>query len=463
LAFVSSLISESLAMKSVDRTRLKSLMEREQLRFVKDRPKSKALFERAGKSLLGGVPMNWMAKWAGAFPPFVREAQGAHFFDVDGNRYVDFCLGDTGAMTGHSPFATVKAVEDQVRRGITLMLPAEDAVFVAEELQTRFGLPYWQFALTATDANRFSIRLARQITQRPKILVFNWCYHGTVDETFITLKDGVAQARRGNIGPPVDPAITTKVVEFNDLAALEKALAGGDVACVLAEPALTNVGIVHPQAGYHQALRELTRKSGTLLVIDETHTICAGPGGYTRAENLEPDFLVFGKPIAGGVPGAAYGFTREVAQCMVAFHNLEDCDTGGIGGTLAGNALSLAAMRATLTKVLTREAFARMIPLAERWTDGVQKTITEFELPWHVTRLGCRAEYLFAARAPRNGTEAHDGVDFELERFLHLYAMNRGILLTPFHNMALMSPATDQEDVDQHSRVFREAVKELVG
>ena len=463
LAFVSFLIYGFLIMKSVDRTRLKNLMEREQSRFVKDRPKSRALFERAGKSLLGGVPMNWMAKWAGAFPPFVREAQGAHFFDVDGNRYVDFCLGDTGAMTGHSPFATVKAVEEQVRRGITLMLPGEDAVFVGEELQTRFGLPYWQFALTATDANRFSIRLARQITQRPKILVFNWCYHGTVDETFITLKEGVAQARRGNIGPPVDPAITTKVVEFNDLPALEKALAGGDVACVLAEPALTNVGIVHPQAGYHQALRELTRKSGTLLVIDETHTICAGPGGYTRAENLEPDFLVFGKPIAGGVPGAAYGFTREVAQCMVAFHNLEDCDTGGIGGTLAGNALSLAAMRATLTKVLTPEAFARMMPLAERWTEGVQKTITEFELPWHVTRLGCRAEYLFAAGAPRNGSEAHDGMDFELERFMHLYAMNRGILLTPFHNMALMSPRPIRTTWDQHSRVFREAVKELVG
>jgi glutamate-1-semialdehyde 2,1-aminomutase len=450
-------------MKSIDRSRLKSLMEREQQRFVKDRPKSKALFERASKSLLGGVPMNWMAKWAGAFPPFVREAQGAHFFDVDGNRYIDFCLGDTGAMTGHSPFAIVKAVEEQVRRGITLMLPSEDAAFVAEELQTRFGLPYWQFALTATDANRSSIRLARQITQRPKILVFNWCYHGTVDETFITLKDGVAQARRGNIGPPVDPAITTKVAEFNDLAALEQALAAGDVACVLAEPALTNVGIVHPEPRYHQALRELTRKFGTLLVIDETHTICAGPGGYTGAENLEPDFLVFGKPIAGGVPGAAYGFTKEVAQGIADGQNLEDCDTGGIGGTLAGNALSLAAMRATLTKVLTKEAFERMMPLAEGWTAGVQKTITEFEMPWHVTRLGCRAEYLFAPQPPKNGTEAHDAMDFELERFMHLYAMNRGILLTPFHNMALMSPSTDKDDVDQHTRVFREAVKSLVG
>jgi len=449
-------------MKTVDRSRLASLMEREQQRFIHEHPKSQALFERAGKSLLGGVPMNWMVKWAGAFPPFVREAQGAHFYDVDGHRYVDLCLGDTGAMTGHSPSATVQAIEEQARRGITLMLPGEDAIFVGEELQTRFGLQYWQFALTATDANRFSIRLARQITGRPKILVFNWCYHGTVDETFITLKDGVARARQGNIGPPVDPAVTTKVVEFNDLPGLEQALAPRDVACVLAEPALTNVGIVHPEAGYHKAMRELTLKYGTLLIIDETHTICAGPGGYTRAENLDPDFLVFGKPIAGGVPGAAYGFTVEVAKRIVDQQSLEDCDVGGIGGTLAGNALSLAAMRATLTKVLTKEAFDRMIPMAERWTAGVEKAISEFGVPWNVTRLGCRAEYLFSPQPPKNGTEAHDAMDFELERFMHLYAMNRGILLTPFHNMALMSPQTDASDIDQHTRVFREAVQELV-
>jgi len=450
-------------MRTIDRTRLQSLMQREQQKFVADRPKSATLFERARKSLLGGVPMNWMAKWAGAFPPFVREARGAEFFDVDGHRYVDFCLGDTGAMTGHSPSATVSAVEQQARRGITLMLPSEDAIVVGEELQKRFGLPYWQFALTATDANRFSIRLARHITARPKILVFNWCYHGTVDESFITLADGVAKARRGNIGPAVDPSVTTMVVEFNDLSALEASLKKEDIACVLAEPALTNVGIVLPQPGYHAALREITRRYGTLLVIDETHTICASPGGYTRAENLEPDFLVFGKPIAGGVPGAAYGFTAEVAQCILERQNLEDCDTGGIGGTLAGNALSLAAMRATLQKVLTKEAFDHMIPMAERWTEGVAKVIAEFDLPWTVTRLGCRAEYLFAPQTPRNGTEAHDAMDFELERFTHLYAMNRGILLTPFHNMALMSPVTSKEDIDQHTKVFRDAAKELVG
>jgi glutamate-1-semialdehyde 2,1-aminomutase len=451
-------------MKTVDRRRLQSLMQREQKRFVDERPKSKALFERARKSLLAGVPMNWMMKWAGAFPPFVREAKGAHFFDVDGHGYSDFCLGDTGAMTGHSPFATVKAVEEQSRRGITLMLPGEDSILVAEELQQRFQLPYWQFALSATDANRFSIRLARQITERPKILVFNWCYHGTVDETFITLEaNGAAGPRRGNIGPPVNPAVTTKVVEFNDVGALERALAPRDVACVLAEPAMTNVGIVHPQPGYHQALREITRNTGTLLIIDETHTICAGPGGYTRANNLDPDVLVFGKAIGGGIPGAAYGFSQEVAERIAAKQELEDCDVGGIGGTLAGNALSLAAMRSTLTKVLTQEAFERMIPMAERWTVGVAGAIADADLPWHVTRVGCRAEYLFSAEKPNNGTEAHDAMDVELERFMHLYAMNRGILLTPFHNMALMSPETEAEDVDRHSKVFREAVGEISG
>jgi glutamate-1-semialdehyde 2,1-aminomutase len=449
---------------TLDRTRLKALTEREQKRFTAEHPKSQLIYDRGKKSLLSGVPMNWMVKWAGAFPPVVREAQGAHFFDVDGNRYIDFCLGDTGAMTGHSPFAVTKAIEEQVKRGITLMLPSEDAVFVAEELQQRFGLTYWQFALTATDANRFSIRLARQITGRAKILVFNWCYHGSVDETFITLHpDGTSGARRGNIGPAVDPSVTTRVVEFNDVAGLEQALAHGDVACVLAEPALTNVGIVHPVSGYHQALRELTRKYGSLLIIDETHTICAGPGGYTRAENLDPDFLIIGKPIGSGVPGAAYGFTQKVADLILERQSLEDCDTGGIGGTLAGNALSLAAMHATLSKVLTQEAFDRMIPMAERWTAGVEKVIKDFGLPWHVTRLGCRAEYLFSPNPPVNGTEAHNAMDFVLERFMHIYAMNRGILLTPFHNMALMCPATAAEDVDEHSKVFRDAVRELMG
>jgi len=349
-----------------------------------------------------------------------------------------------------------------MKLGITLMLPGEDAIFVAEELQRRFGLPYWQFALTATDANRFSIRLARQITGRPKILVFNWCYHGTVDECFITLRaDGTARARSGNIGPPVDPTVTTKVVEFNDLDAVEQALAPGDVACVLAEPVMTNVGIVHPEPGYHQALRELTRKSGTLLIIDETHTICAGPGGCTAEWKLDPDMLVFGKAIGSGIPGATYGCSEEVAQRISARIHLEDCDVGGIGGTLAGNALSLAAMRATLEHILTPESFAKMIPLAVRFNDGVSAEIAKHHLPWNVQRLGCRAEYTFRQNPPRNGAESAAASDFELEHFLHLYALNRGALLTPFHNMALMCPDTTAADIDHHTKIFSEALAEL--
>jgi len=341
------------------------------------------------------------------------------------------------------------------------MLPSEDALAVSDELTRRFGVSSWQFALTATDANRFTIRLARHLTGRSKILVFDWCYHGTVDETFATLQDGEVVARSGNLGPPVDLAETTRVVEFNDVDALERELARRDVALVLTEPALTNVGIVHPEPGFHDALRELTRRHGALLAIDETHTICCGPGGFTAAHGLEPDVVTIGKPIAGGIPAAAYGFSDEVATRLEGTIELEDVDVGGVGGTLAANALSLAAMRATLGEVLTAEAYERMIPLAARWTDGVEAGIAESGLPWHVTRLGCRAEYLFGPDRPRNGAEAHAAGDFGLERYMHLHALNRGILLTPFHNMALMSPATTDADVDRHTEVFREAALEL--
>ena len=449
-------------MNTIDRGRLHQLYEKEQQLFTQTHPQSDALFRRARKSLLGGVPMNWMSKWAGPFPVFVASASGAHFTDVDGNDYIDLCLGDTGAMTGHSPEASVCAIAEQLHRGITCMLPSEDAIWVGEELQRRFGLPYWQFALTATDANRFSLRLAREVTQRQKVLVFNYCYHGTVDESFISLHDGKAHARRGNIGPAVDPTTTTTVIEFNDLAALERALTTREIACVLAEPVMTNVGIVHPDAGYHKVLRDLTRKFGTLLIMDETHTICSGPGGYTREHHLDPDFFVIGKPIASGIPAATYGFTAEVGERILHRIKVEDCDTGGIGGTLAGNALSLAAMRATLEKVLTPDAFARMIPLGQRFTDGVESVIGQTGIPWTISRLGCRAEYLFRPTQPRNGGEAAASADFELERYMHLYALNRGILLTPFHNMALMSPATTSADVDRHTEVFGRAVEELL-
>ncbi len=448
---------------TIDRQRLADLMHGEVAAFREAHPRSRERFERAGRSLLGGVPMSWMAKWAGPNPVFVDEAGGAHFRCVDGHDYVDFCLGDTGAMAGHSPEAAVAGIAAQLSRGMTTMLPTDDAIWAGEELARRFGLPYWQFTLTATDANRFALRLCRQITGRPKVLVYDHCYHGSVDEAFATLIDGRVGPSAGNIGPPVDPRLTTAVVQWNDVDALETALASRDVACVLAEPVMTNVGIVHPQPGYHDALRDLTRRTGTLLVIDETHTICAGPGGYTRAEGLAPDLLTIGKTIGGGIPAGAYGFTAEVAERIRAANtDLELIDVGGIGGTLAGNALSMAAIRATLSSVLTDEAFARMIPLAERWTDGVASVIAELGLPWHVSRLGCRAEYLFRPALPRNGHEAAEGQDFELQQYLHLHALNRGILLTPFHNMALMSPATTEADVDRHTAAFREAARALI-
>jgi glutamate-1-semialdehyde 2,1-aminomutase len=449
-------------MTTIDRGRLGKLRAREEKRFVEEHPRSAESYARAERSLLGGVPMNWMKKWAGAFPVFVKSAKGAHFICVDDREYVDLCLGDTGAMTGHSPDVVVEAMAKRARQGITLMLPTEDALYVGEDLFKRFGLPYWQFALTATDACRFSIRIAREITHRPKILVFHYCYHGTVDESFAGLHDGVVGPRRGNIGPPVNPAETTRVVEFNDLIALENALKHHDVACVLAEPAMTNVGIILPDEGYWKTAWALARRYGTLLIADETHTICAGPGGCTAEWKLEPDILVFGKAIGSGIPGAAYGCTEEVAQRIAARIHLEDCDVGGIGGTLAGNALSLAAMRATLEHVLTGDNFEKMIALAVRFNEGVSSVIKERGLPWNVQRLGCRAEYTFCGKAPRTGGESAAASDFELEQFLHLYALNRGVLLTPFHNMALMCPETIEEDVDAHTAIFGKAVAELV-
>lgn len=448
----------------LDRGRLSALLARETEAFAAARPTSRALFERAGGSLLGGVPMPWMMRWAGGFPVFAREASGARIVDVDGHEYVDLCLGDTGAMPGHGPPAVVEAVRAQLGRGITTMLPTEDAIWVGEELGRRFGLARWLFTLTATDANRTALRLARQLTGRPLALVYSYCYHGSVDEAFaVAGEDGATHAREGNVGPAVDPAQTTRAIEFNDLEALEAALADGLVACVLAEPVMTNMGIVHPEPGYHERLRQLTRAAGTLLIIDETHTFSAGPGGCTAAWGLEPDLLTIGKAIGSGIPSGALGLSAAVAGALLADPDADYEDTGGVGGTLAGNALSAAAMRATLEHVLTEAAFAHTVPLAERFAAGVEGVIAEHDLPWHVTRLGCRAEYGFTAPPPRDGTTAHAAADHELERYLHLHALNRGVMITPFHNMALMAPATSAADVDRHTEVFAEAVGELAG
>jgi glutamate-1-semialdehyde 2,1-aminomutase len=453
----------------VPSTRIQELLGRELETFADRHPRTRALHAHARESLLDGVPMNWMVKWAGPFPLFLESATGAHATCADGHDYVDLCLGDTGAMAGHGPAPVVAAVERQLRRGITTMLPTEDAAWVGEELARRFGLPSWQFTLTATDANRFSLRIARAITGRPLVAVHEWCYHGSVDETIAVIDHspgagpGRSVARRGNLGPQVDPAETTRVVPFNDLVALDRALADGQVAALLIEPALTNVGIVLPDPGYLEGVREITRHHGTILIHDETHTICAGPGGVTGAGGYEPDMLVIGKTIGGGIPVAAYGMTAEVADRVRAAVPYEDSDVGGIGGTLAGYALSMAAARAALGEVLTEAAFARMIPLAERWERGANEAIQRHRATWSVTRLGARAEYHFMPVPPRDGADQIAHAHAGLERLLHLWVMNRGVLMTPFHNMALMSPVTTEADVDRHTDAFDEALAALFG
>ena len=446
----------------INRENLAALRKKEDARFLELHPASGELFKKGQAHMPGGVPMSWMAKWPGAYPVFVKEAKGARFSDVDGNTYIDFCLGDTGSMTGHSPDATVAAIREQVGKGITAMLPTADASVVSAELAQRFGLPLWQFTVSATDANRHVIRYSRMITGRSKIVVIDRCYHGSVDETFATL-DGAGKtvSREGNIGAPVALDQTTRVVEFNDIAGMDKALAHGDVAAILMEPAMTNVGIVLPQAGYLEAVQELAKKHGTILIIDETHTISVGPGGMTADLGLKPDFLTIGKAIAGGIPTGTFGMTQKIADDIARLVELEIIDTGGIGGTLAGNALSLASMRATLTQVLTQENFDRMIELGTRWSDGVDGAIKEFDLPWTCNRLGARGEYMFAQSAPITGADANNAGDFELEQYIHLRMLNDGFLITPFHNMALMCPDTTAADVDAHTHAFRAMCADL--
>ena len=447
----------------INREHLKALHKEEMERFISRTPKSAALFEKAKEVMPGGVPMSWMSKWPGKYPLFVESAKGAHFIDVDGNEYIDLCLGDTGSMTGHSPKPTVDAITTQLSKGMTAMLPTDDAVAVSSELARRFGLPLWQFTVSATDANRHAIRYSRLITGKQKVIVIDRCYHGSVDETFATLDSyGKTVMREGNIGAPVALDLTTRVVEFNDLGAMEDALKKGDVAAILMEPAMTNVGIVLPDDGYLVAVGELARRYEAVWIIDETHTISVGPGGMTADLGLKPDILTIGKAIGGGLPTGTFGMTHEIASQIAKKTEREVIDTGGIGGTLAGNALSLAAMKATLTQVLTDENFTKMIALGNRWCDGVDTAIKEFKLPWHVNRLGARGEYLFQGHAPRTGGEAARAGDFELDQYIHLRLLNDGFLLTPFHNMALMSPNTTEEDVDAHSQAFYEMCKELI-
>lgn len=456
-------------MVAVDRSCLAVLLQQEADAYAAAHPRSRELYD-ASNNLFGHVPMTWMNKWSGGFPLYLEHAQGARITDVDGHAYVDFALGDTGAMAGHSPDPTIKAVTARVGDlgGLTTMLPTADAQWVGAELTARFKLPLWSFTLSATDANRWAIRLARLATERSKILVFGYCYHGSVDETFAVTNPihGGTDSRPGNVAPPVPIDLTTRAAVWNDLDSVEKALRHGDVAAILTEPALTNIGIVLPEPGFLAGLRELATRYGALLMIDETHTFSAGWGGATTAWDLEPDIFVIGKSIGGGIPCGAYGLSENVASRVTHHTDKGDADiidVGGVGGTLAGNALSLAAMRATLGEVLTPQAFEGMIDLATAFTQGVEAGIAEFDLPWSIAQLGARAEYRFAYPAPRTGEEAAATADDELDAYMHLAMCNRGILMTPFHNMALMCPATERADVDRHTDAFREVVGALRG
>jgi glutamate-1-semialdehyde 2,1-aminomutase len=451
---------------AIDRSRLQRLLADERTAYAESHPRSAAAYAHAQPHLLGGVPMTWMNMAAGGFPLYLKGARGARVTDIDEREYIDLALGDTGAMAGHSPEPTVDAIVRRVKEegGITAMMPTFDAAWVGAELARRFGPPVWSFTLTATDANRWAIRFARQVTKRPKILVFAYCYHGSVDESFALVgPDGRAISRPGNVGAPVDLAETTRVVEFNDAEALERELAHEDVAVVLMEPALTNIGIVLPEPGYLETVRRLTREHGTLLIDDETHTFSAGPGGATRAWGLEPDIVTIGKSIAGGIPIGAYGLSSELAAAISSDPEADIEDVGGVGGTLAGNALSLAAARATLQYVLTDAAFQRMTDLATRFVDGVNQALEDAGLRWTVSQLGTRAEYRYAYPPPRTGSESEAAADTELDDFLHAFLANRGVLITPFHNMALMSPATTEKDVDRHTEAFTAAVAALTG
>lgn len=431
----------------IESERVRALMGRERARFEGANPRSKALAGRAAEHLMFGVPLHWMKDWGTPFALQVARAHGARLTDVDGHERVDFCLGDTGAMFGHSPAVVAQALQRQAGQGLTTMLPNEDGAVVAERLAERFGLPQWQFAMTATDANRFVLRWLRAATGRRVVLVFNGCYHGTVQDVFVDLVDGRPVQRASLLGQVHDLLGTTRVVEFNDLAALEAALAPGDVACVLAEPVMTNIGMVLPEPGFWEQAQAMIHRHGTLLVLDETHTLSSGPGGYGRAHGLQPDALVVGKALGGGMPCAAYGFTAELSERAQAAKRAAPPGHSGIGTTLTANLLAMAAMRATLEHLLQPSVFAPMLARAELLAQGLRGLLARHGLSWCVSQVGARTEFQFCASPPRNGTEADAAMDPALEHALHLYLLNRGVLITPFHNMMLVCPDTTDADV----------------
>ncbi len=437
------------------------LIESERTQYLQLHVKSIALSESAHKHFLYGVPMHWMNDWGTPVPLFISEASGAHFTCADGIDYTDFCLGDTGAMFGHSPPAVSDAISKQASNGYTAMLPSTLAPHVGEALSSFFGLEYWQLATTATDANRFVLRWARAVTGRNKLLVFDGCYHGTVDDTEIDIVNGKTVNRASLLGQVHDLTLHTVAVPFNGLSEVERELAKGDIAVLLTEPALTNCGMVLPEAGFIEGLRRLCTQYGTLLILDETHTISTARGGWAKVNNVTPDFLVVGKPIAGGLPAAAYGFSSDMAARMKAAKDNAPLGHSGIGTTLSGNMMTLAAIHATLTNVATEEAYQHMLALAKLLAQQLTDAINTHNLPWNISRMGARLELQFCAKPPTNAAEARTAQNDTIESAIHLYLLNRGVLLTPFHNMMLICPATTEQDIKKLVVIFNECLNEL--
>ncbi len=433
----------------------------EQACYLKLHAKSIVLSESAHQHFLYGVPMHWMNDWGTPTPLFISQASGCHFTCADGIHYTDFCLGDTGAMFGHSPPAVAEAIAKQASLGYTTMLPSTLAPAVGEALSSFFGLDYWQLATTATDANRFMLRWARAVTGRNKLLVFDGCYHGTIDDTEIDTHEGRTVNRASLLGQVYDLSLHTVAVPFNDLAAVERELAKGNVAALLTEPALTNCGMVLPEPDFIEALRALTTKYGTLLTLDETHTISTARGGWAKTNHVVPDFLVVGKPIAGGLPAAAYGFSSNMAARMKAAKDNAPPGHSGIGTTLSGNMMTLVAIHATLTKTATDKAYQHMLALAKHLEQQLTKVIAEHSLPWNISRMGARLELQFCENPPKNAAEARAAQNDGIESAIHLYLLNHGVLLTPFHNMMLICPAATEQDIKKLVDVFKECLKEL--
>ncbi len=445
----------------VRKARLEAVFGRETARYTKSRPKSQAALAEGAGHWLDRVPMHWMKDWPMPFPLVVDRAEGARLTDLDGYGIDDFCLGDTGSMFGHSPKALAKAIRKQAKRGLTYMLPTEAAMAAGKLLTETFGDFRWQVATTATDANRFALRVARAVTGRPKVLVFNGCYHGTVDETMVELANGRTVPRPGLVGQVQDLTLGAIACEFNDLDGVERALKKGDVAAILTEPVMTNSCMVLPAPGFLEGLRSLATKHGALLMIDETHTQSSGRGGYARVHRLAADMLVVGKCVAGGMPTAVWGLSPAVADRFTAWQATREGGHSGMGTTLSANPMQFACLVATLSEVATPEAFARMEKGAARLAKGLSAEIARVGAPWHVARVGARVEFICAPGPLKNGADAALAHAPQVERTVHLSLLNRGSLIAPFHNMMLVSPATKTRQIDRLVAAFGEVLDDL--